>query len=299
MSWQGLYFSQAARLSLKNSALHIERGKEECIDLPLEDISYIILESPQVTITSALLAACLSYGCFIITCDEKHLPNGLLLPVNTYYQPLYTLSRQLALSLPRKKRLWQEIIRAKIINQASCLQMLRRDNKSVSMLNSFAAKVKSGDQGNVEAAAARLYWSCYAPDFKRDADGENRLNSMLNYCYALARAAISRELAARGFVPALGIHHCGKQNPFNLADDLIEPWRPLADAFVFGLWQQDSGKEELDPKDKQAICGFLHSQVRLPDGQYEFLQAVQVFIDSIKRYYEGGRGKILFPDFAL
>lgn len=298
MSWRGIYLSQPARLSLRHSCLQLEKEDGNTLDFSLEDIHYLLLESPQITITSALLSACAAQGCIVITCNEKHLPNGTLLPSNAYYQQLQTLYLQLKLSQPRQKRLWQDIVKAKIRNQATCLRFLGHIQKNVIQVASLENKVKSGDVDNIEALAARRYWSLYAPEnFKRNTESEDLLNAMLNYGYALVRAAISRELAMRGFMPALGIHHRGKNNPFNLADDLIEPWRPLVDAHVLPIWQSSSRQRELGSKDKQNICTVLHIQVQTNAGQFDFLPALQAYMTSIKNYYEGAKGAILFPDF--
>jgi CRISPR-associated protein Cas1 len=147
--------------------------------------------------------------------------------------------------------------------------------------------------------AARLYWSAYALGFRREPDAEDRLNSMLNYAYALIRAAISRDLAALGFIPALGIHHRGRQNSFNLSDDLIEPWRPLADVFVRRIHGQDESKPDFDTVDRQSLTGLLHIPVRVHNGEVELYIGISHYVSSVKNWMSTGKGDIVFPDFAI
>jgi CRISPR-associated protein Cas1 len=146
--------------------------------------------------------------------------------------------------------------------------------------------------------AARLYWSAFSLNFKRDPDAEDRLNSMLNYAYALIRAAISRDLAALGFIPALGIHHKGKQNPFNLSDDLIEPWRPLADAFVRRVYGQNEDKRDFDTGDRQLLSGLFNIPVGMPSGEVALYIGISHYVSSIKTWMDTGKGDVAFPDFA-
>jgi CRISPR-associated protein Cas1 len=298
VSWRGLHFSNPARLRLKSGCLAVERDGAEPVGIPLEDINYIVLESPQISLSAALLAACAAHACLVVICNEKHMPNGMLLPFHSYYQQQATITVQLSLTLPRKKRLWQNIVKIKIRNQASCLHLLGCAPECCRSVAVLESKVQNDDAGNTEALAARLYWSAYALNFRREPDAEDRLNSMLNYAYALVRAAISRDLAALGFIPALGIHHRGKLNPFNLSDDLIEPWRPLADAFVRRIHWQDGDKRDFDTSDRKLLSGLLHIPVSMPGGEVALYTGISNYVSSVKNWMSSGKGNIAFPDFA-
>lgn len=298
MSWRGLHFSNPAYLSLKNGSLRIRPEQGETVDFALEDLSYLVLESPQVTLTSALLAACSEQGCLLITCDASHMPNGALLPFHACYRQAAVVESQLSLSLPRQKRLWQTIIQAKIRNQSACLRILGKHESHTRAVAMLEHKVKSGDSGNTEALAARLYWPAWETDFTRDQGGENRLNAMLNYGYALIRACLSRELAAQGFIPALGIHHANRQNAFNLADDVLEPWRPFLDAHVGRHARDTTGKEMLDTEDKRALCRVLHEPVFL-NGEREILEAARLYVQGIKKWYAGDANAAIMPAFTV
>lgn len=295
MSRLGVYVSEAARLSLRQGRLVVgDKG-----GVPLEDVNYIVLDTRQTTLTGALLAACADMGCAVITADERHMPNGVLLGFHPYHRQAETVQAQLNLSQPRKKRLWQQLIRAKIVNQSLCLRLADCPPAQAEKVHVCAAKVRSGDMGNMEATAARLYWSLYAPDFRRHAAEEDRLNSLLNYGYAVLRALLARDLAALGFVACLGIHHHGLHNPFNLADDLLEPWRPFVDHVALSLWREQPHAADLSPGDKQRLISLTHQDVLYDGGVCGLLAAMRQYVGRVRAYMVGQTEQALCPAFSL
>ncbi|WP_300718644.1 type II CRISPR-associated endonuclease Cas1 [uncultured Desulfovibrio sp.] len=298
MSWRGLCVSSPARLDLRAGRLLLCRDGEEDVALPLEDLAFVVIDTPQARLSAALLSACAEQGCLLLTVDARHLPCAALLPLAPYYRQLSTVRAQVALGEARKKRLWQACVRAKIDNQAACLRLLgRHGDRQVACLR---AKVGSGDPDNVEAVAARLYWARLFRHFRRDPDAQDRRNSLLNYAYALLRACTARELAARGFVPALGIHHRGQYNAFNLADDLMEAWRPAADLLVARHLDSmpEAGEGGLGPEDKRALLGLLHSQVDWQGGLYPLPQALGRHVEAVRAYYADKGPLPAFPGLA-
>lgn len=285
MSWRGLCISSPARLDLRAGRLLLRREGEEDVSLPLEDLGFVVIDTPQVRLSAALLSACAEQGCLLLTVDARHMPCAAVLPLAPYYRQLSTLQAQVALGEVRKKRLWQACVRAKIGNQAACLRLLGRDGAE--RVAALRTKVGSGDPDNVEAVAARLYWSRLFRHFRRDPDAADRRNSLLNYAYALLRACVARELAARGFAPALGIHHRGPYNAFNLADDLMEAWRPFADLLVARHMEAGPAGDdaELAPADKAALLGLLHGQVDWEGGRCLLPQAVGRQVEAVRAYY--------------
>ncbi len=300
MNWRGVHISEAAKLRLHKGRLHIaqEGPPEREHSLPLEDMAFIVLESRQVNLSSALLSSCAEQGVMVLFCDEKHLPCGALLPYNQHYRQGETAKAQIGLSLPRQKRLWQEIICHKIRNQATCLHRLGRGNESVRKVAILAQKVKSGDSGNVEAQAARLYWSIYSKNFSREAEAEDRLNSMLNYGYAVVRSSLAAELSALGFITCLGLRHCSMQNAYNLADDLIEPWRPFVDILTMRRFM-DAPQEEFSLADRQTMCGILHDNVLFEDGEQQLLASLRRQAAMLKNWTLGKRNSLEYPDFCV
>ncbi len=296
MSWRGIHLSEPARLSLRQSRLAIKREDGEELSFAMEDLSYIICDTGQLTATGTLLGACAASGCLVITTNERHLPNGVLLPFHPYYRQAETVQAQLSLSKPRQKRWWQALIQRKIINQATCLAVRDRDTQAGNRLERLARSVRSGDPDNIEGQAARVYWQALLADFIRDPDGEDRCNALLNYGYAVVRAALARDLAALGFITCLGIHHCSLQNAFNLADDLIEPWRPFVDDLAFRI-HATKAQKEFDTADRRAMCAILHEAVLLDGEQLQVLAGLRHYVEHFRAAVLGRETQLLFPVF--
>lgn len=159
MNWRGLHLSEAARLSVKQSQLVLER-QNGTFTFPLEDMAFLILDTQQISLSAAVLARCAEAGCLIVSCDGRHMPCGALLPYPTFHRHTETLLAQMSLSEPRRKRLWQQVVKRKIHNQAQCLREAGRPEEQVARVNLLESKVKSGDADNMEGVAARLYWQC-------------------------------------------------------------------------------------------------------------------------------------------
>jgi len=225
MAWRGLHLTQPARLSLADGQLVVNQDSG-VVRLALEDVAWIVLDTQQTSLTGALLAACMEAGIAIIVSDDKHMPNGIALPFHRYFRQGETARRQIEIGAPLAKRLWQAIVVRKIENQAAILYACKAEG--MAPLKAMARLVGSGDPDNVEARAARHYWGHLFEDFRRDDDSDRR-NKLLNYGYAVVRAAIARGIVAVGLLPALGLKHASVSNAFNLADDLMEPFRPFVD----------------------------------------------------------------------
>lgn len=274
MNWRGIHISEAARLSVKQGQILLER-RDESFTFPLEDMAFLILDTQQVSLTAALLARCAEAGCLIICCNDKHMPCGSLLPFHTFYRHTETLQQQIAISEARKKRLWQQIVRRKIHNQAWSLRKAGRPDKQ----------------------AARLYWQYWEESFNRDQDGADRLNVMLNYGYALVRALMARELAGRGFSPALGVHHRSMANAFNLADDMIEPWRPFVDSLVLEICRKSSEQTRFGLEDRRALANIFFQPVSMDGSEMLLLDAVKKQIEQLRVFYLKLRDDIPLPYF--
>lgn len=201
----------------------------------------------------------------VVTCDDKHLPNGFLLPLQGHFRQVGTLRVQLALPESTRKRLWQRLVAGKVANQGRVLALLGRDGFEA--FAAMARRVAPGDPDNIEARAAREYFSQLFPDFRRRPQDDDLRNAMLDYAYAVLRAGLARALAVQGFHPSLGLWHDSLDNPFNLADDMIEPWRPLADLHVARLLERcEDSAGELTVADRRELARLLVTELRL-DGQ--------------------------------
>jgi len=298
MAWQSLLISRPARLSLKNRQLRCEQDTGE-VSLALEDIASIVLESPQITLTSALISACADENIAIISCDETHTPNGLFTSFLSHSRQAGMLRAQIAWTKPFTKRLWQIIVKQKITNQAATLKLCGREH---ARLTKLAVEVDSGDSKNCEAQAARIYFNMLFDGVNHDAfkrHGEDLPNAALNYGYAILRAAIARELVQFGFIPALGIHHCSELNAFNLADDLIEPFRPFVDAYVSlnSIGQQLDNKETgLTLQERASLVQSLQLACMVAGEKHTLLHAIHLTVKSLSSATELIKAdKLLMP----
>lgn len=244
-----LYFGNPAYLSLKNAQLVIKLPEVEKNDTlpdsfkaqtqitkPIEDIGVVVLDNQRITITTGAIEALLENNCAIITCDHRSMPTGLMLPLSGNTTQSERFQDQINASLPLKKQLWQQTIQAKISNQASVLSSCR--GAEVGCMRAWAKDVRSGDPDNYEGRAAAYYWRCmfgeHVQGFTRDREGVPP-NNALNYGYAILRAIVARALVSSGMLPTLGIHHHNRYNAYCLADDIMEPYRPYVDEFVFQI----------------------------------------------------------------
>ncbi len=272
MAWRTVVVSNPARLRVERDQLLVEQGGDPA-PLPLEDVAALILESPQITLSAALLARLARHDVTLIACDERHLPALATMPLAGHSRLAGVQRLQLGLSLPFRKRCWQAVVRAKIANQAACLETLGRPAAD---LRRLSGEVASGDSRNVEAQAAREYFRrVFGPGFSRG-PGDDALNSALDYGYAVLRAAVARALAGHGFILAQGIHHHSELNPANLADDFLEPFRPVVDLFAAGL----PAAAELGRPERQALASLLYAQVSIAGKRQPVLYAAELMAAS-------------------
>jgi CRISPR-associated protein Cas1 len=291
-----LCFSNPAYLSLKNKQLVINYPN----DLPsksaaIEDIGVLVLEHGQITLTNALLEQLTIHNIAVINCNQQHMPIGLLLPLSGHTQYSERIQLQLAASVPLKKNLWQQTIKAKINNQAA---LLTKRNVAIENMHYWSQSVQSGDMQNHEARAAAYYWANLFNDipFKRG-QFESAPNNLLNYGYAILRAVCARALISSGMLPVMGIHHKNKYNAYCLADDIMEPYRPFVDEVVCYIVDNHDDTEELTPALKQYLLQIPALDVVMDDKKSPLMVAMSRTTNSLYECYAGVRRKVLYPDF--
>lgn len=268
-----LDFSQTAcRLRIRNECLEVASDAGVIVaTVALGDIESVILSHPQISVTQATLGRFAYRGIAVVCCDERQRPVGMLLPLEANQSQRARFEAQCALSEPRKKRMWQTIVQAKICAQA---QVLRECSGADYGLAAMAKRVGSGDSGNVEAQAARRYWPLLFPEDRfRRRDDEDTRNHMLNYGYAVLRAAVTRRLCGAGLHPSFALHHSSPYNTFPLADDVMEPYRPTVDRVVRLEAEKRlaAGQElALDTEAKKAVIGAMTMRYRV-DGELRTL----------------------------
>jgi CRISPR-associated protein Cas1 len=289
MAWRGLHISQPTRLSLADNQIVAAQDSGE-IKLPIEDIAWMVLDTPQVMLSTALISACMDAGMTIITTDRTHTPSGMLLPFHRHHRQAAIAALQVSLSQPLKKRLWQVLVRGKIENQAASLDVCKQDSRP---LRAMIDLVGSGDPENVEARAARTYWPRLFIDFIRDDDNDKR-NALLNYGYAIIRSAVARALVAVGLVPALGLFHASMANAFNLADDVVEPFRPFVDQAVWGLTEKGTvASGATTVAERRQLASILTNTVTFGGEIVSLLTATEKAAESLVRAMESGSAALL------
>lgn len=289
---------QGLRAEAERNEEKIERrdvAKEIFNTIPIEDIGIAILDNQQITITHGLLSSLLDNNAAIVTCDNSHMPNGLFMPLSSNQLQSEKFRAQLEASEPLKKQLWQQTISTKIRNQAA---LLRDRNISVTNMNAWSKKVRSGDPDNYEGRAAAYYWKNFfpmIPDFTRDRFGEPP-NNLLNYGYAILRAIVARGLAGSGLLPTFGIHHSNKYNAYCLADDIMEPYRPYVDKIVLEMVGNGEDFYELTTSIKKQLLSIPVIDVLIEGEKRPLMVGVQTTTASLSKCFEGKSRKILYPE---
>jgi CRISPR-associated protein Cas1 len=288
MGWRSVMISRPARLRREHYSLAIEQ--EETAYVPFEDIAIIILNHREINLTHPVLSACAEYGISLYATGDNHQPSGVFLPFLQHSRTNRLLRQQLDINKPLVKRAWANIIRRKVENQATCLRLA--GCKGVDRLESYARRVRSGDTENLEGQAAAFHFvQLFGKNFHR-AQGR-WVNSALDYGYAILRGAITRGLVAHGLHPTIGLFHDSEQNAFNLADDVIEPFRPLIDLHVFKHVPIIEG--ELTPADKAALVALLNVDIGMPQGKMSTLSAIEYAIESLVRMFDKGEDELELP----
>jgi CRISP-associated protein Cas1 len=255
------FANMATTLSLRNGLMQISgEGVDERI--PVKDIAVVIASHPSVTFTQALVAELAVEGGVLICCNRRHHPVAMLQPLDHHHQQTEKYRLQALAPVPVQKRIWKEVVRAKIHAQGTALQSL---NGSDSGLLPLAKRVRSGDNGNLEAVAAQRYWPRLFGDSKfRRGDENDGRNALLNYGYAIVRAIAARAISGAGLHPTLGVHHKNRANPFCLADDLMEPCRPLVDRGVVDFVLNHEEEEwVLERKQKELLIDCAIARYRV------------------------------------
>lgn len=297
-----LYFGNPARLSLRLGQLVIKRkspdGGEQEDTRPVEDLGAVIIDNPQVTFTSGIIDALLANNCAVVTCDSRHMPSGLFLPLDGHTTQSERFREQISASVPLLKQLWQQTVKCKIKNQACILEKCIGEKHPC--MHRWSDDVKSGDAGNMEARAAAYYWKCMylaIDGFVRGRDGIPP-NNLLNYGYAVLRAIVARALVGSGLLPTLGIHHHNRYNAFCLADDIMEPYRPYVDELVFNMFHKYASQGEMEDitrEMKAELLSVATVDVNIGGKTHPLMVAADITASSLRKCFSGELRRIAYP----
>ena len=275
--WRTVIIAKGERIVLKSNWLVVHSEENES-HIPIDDIYAVVMDNRAAMVSVGVLTALTNAGAHVLFCDEKHMPVSVLLPHNTHYRPLAVVQSQLGMGDDLKDALWQRIVQKKIQNQCEVLRLVSVPSARWEPIVLLAQTVQPGDPQNREAVAAKRYFSAlFGPGFSR-AD-RDVTNAALNYGYAILRSAVGKTLAAYGYNCVLGIHHIGPRNPFNLADDLMEPLRPLVDYWVDS--HMEELLDELTASNRRGLVNLLNHVVRMEGKKTRVRYAIDQYVSSL------------------
>lgn len=286
--------SDPARISLAHECLIVKRDGEADVAVPLMETALAVVSHPRITCTVAALAGLMRHGGSLVVCDESQTPVGLMLPLSVNNEQTKRVLAQAAATRPTGKRLWKQIVRAKVLAQAHNLEAASGDDGG---LRRLADEIRTGDPTNVEGRAAQRYWPLLFNDpmFRRRRAAQDQ-NRMLNYGYAVVRAAVGRAICAAGLHPSLGVYHHGRNNPWVLADDLMEPYRALVDDEVREIVGEFGGDVAMDGRVKERLIGVLHMRLSHDGESRTALDWIGRTASSVAKVFLGERRLGFYPE---
>lgn len=288
------FSTPGTRLSVAHRQLVIERPELPKATIPIEDLGVVIIDDARASYTQAVFLELLEAGATVMVTGRDHLPAGMMLPLDAHHVLTERHRAQISVSEPTRKRVWQALIHAKIAQQGAILSHFTGKDGG---LGPMAKRVRSGDPDNLEAQAAQRYWPLlFGKDFRRDRDSAGT-NALLNYGYAVVRAAIARAVVATGLIPSLGVFHKNRSNPFCLADDLLEPYRPYVDWRVRLLLDEQNGAapDLSDRAVKAALLSLFNETVLVGARRNPLLVAIQLSAASLGRVLTGDGKTLALP----
>lgn len=294
-----LFFANPVYLSTKDKQLVVkypEQTQKETKTVPIEDVGIVVLEHRQITITNGLTDVLLTNNVIVIHCNAQYMPIGYTLTNHSHSEHSERFQQQLEASVPLKKNLWQQTIKAKIKNQAA---LLAARNVEITNMLHWVNSVQSGDTQNHEARAAAYYWdNLFKMDNFKRGRFEHEPNNLLNYGYAILRAICARALTGSGLLTVMGIHHKSKYNAYCLADDIMEPYRSFVDALVCEIVDNHDDYEVLTTELKTHLLQLPTIDVVMDGNRSPLLVAMSRTTNSLHECFSGVRKKILYPEFT-
>ena len=282
--------SEGCHLARKRGLMTVSLKGDEKGRVPLDDIGVLLCNARGLSYSNDLMTELAHRGVVVVLCGSNHLPVAWLWPLEGHHIQTLRMHRQLESSQPLRKRLWQSLVKAKITQQSNTLALLGKLDGGLMLL---ARRVKSGDPDNVESQAARRYWPLmFGGAFRRERFGPMP-NPFLNYGYTVLRAAVARAIVAAGLHPSLGVHHHNRNDSMCLADDLMEPFRPLVDYATFKLIEE--GCDEMTPDAKRILVGTLAMDMATERGTTPVDTCIERAAQSLAQSFESGKASLILP----
>lgn len=267
---------EGEHISVRENWMMVKSGQEEA-RVPLEDLYCVVLDNRQAAITVPCITTLTGAGVHVVVCDEKHLPVSVMYGLNTHYRPLGTLRYQVTMPQEEKDVYWKLIVQAKLRNQARVLQISGVHRERWQRLEQWAMEVEDGDEGNREGIGAKWYFrSLFGSEFLRMMD--DGINQAMNYGYAILRSAVAKALVSYGYNCVIGLHHINESNPFNLADDMMEPLRPVVDLWV-DMHHEDL-LYELTRQQRTELIDLMNTEILWNGKKMRLRNAIDKYISS-------------------
>ncbi len=291
MGFRNVKIEGSRKLRIENQQLVIEGGAD--IRIPLEDINSILIENQMVMVSAYMLQKFADLGIALYVCNEKHLPNGVLLPIAKHSRHYKLLKCQIEIKKPLQKRLWQQIVVQKVRNQSLCLKLSGREGEDG--LQKMCKEIQSGDKTHVEAKAAAFYFRhLFGSEFSRN--DEHIVNGALNYGYAIVRGIIARSIVCYGLEPSIGLFHRSELNSYNLADDFIEPFRPVVDLFVASKFDMSQESVALTPELKRGLYGIVNFEMKIKGEKRILSNCIDGMVASYSSVLQGKCDILSLPE---
>lgn len=290
MSHRVIYIEKCEYLRLYLDNLKVEYNDDELL-LPISDIQILVIDNYKSSLSIPLINKLTSENVCTIICGIDHLPKSYILPMNGHFAQSGNISKQIQWDDNSKKKIHQKIVKAKIYNQ---IQILKKNNKELGVIQrlyQFIDEVELGDSTNREGLAAKMYFrEMFGDDFIRF--DEDVINAGLNYGYSIFRSLISSIIVAKGYLPNIGIFHKGKQNMFNLSDDIIEVFRPIVDDYVYNYMMEDILFKQ---EHREELIQLTNKKVKIDNRKQTIPNAIYVYIENIFKELENGEQSYIFP----
>lgn len=291
-----IYIGNPSYLKLKDNQLKIEDAETKALkgSIPVEDLGFLVLDHYQITISHQLIVFLQQHNVAVISCDESHLPHGLMLPMAGHVGHSERLKHQINLSEPLRKQLWKQTVEAKIYQQKALLSKFGHVSEP---MQTYLTNVKSGDATNMEGIAAQHYWKQLFDNFTRERDGDAP-NNYLNFGYAILRSMVARALVSSGLNPTIGIFHRNKYNAYCLADDIMEPYRPYVDELVIEWMNKPFRPTEMSREAKTHLLNIATKDVKMDGLTRPLLVALSSTTSSLYKCMTGEYRVIRYPELV-
>jgi CRISP-associated protein Cas1 len=293
MTWRIIDVAEDGRyLHAERDWLVVKEGRTELGRVPLIDVQSVLVHAGHATYSHGLLRRLSEHDIPLVICDHRHEPTAILVSLDGHHRHAGRARAQTESALPLRKRVWRDLVRAKVAEQARSLDPT--DPTGRDGLLKLVTKVRSGDPDNIEARAARYYWPrLFGPEFRRDRARQG-LNAHLNYGYTILRSALARAVTAAGLVPSLGVGHINARNNFCLVDDLMEPFRPLVDRLV---WEhRDAWSDDLTLAARADLAGMMTRTLLTDEGETDLYRTMAIVVNGLVKLFEGSARKLYLPD---